>query len=184
MLALQDVLGDDPLLQIKWPNDILHAGAKLAGILLESTQLKSGGFACVIGIGVNCRSHPETGLYPATDLSLIGTLLGHRDDIFLQLSDHFVRWLGIWDAGRNFAAIRVEWLRHAAGVGTRISVLAPQPRDGVFETIDADGRLLLNADGTILAIEAGDVFFPHPSMGALAGIQSLGAAPVSREDRR
>ncbi len=182
--ALRDILGSDPLLCIKWPNDILHAGAKLAGILLESTQLTGGGLACVIGIGVNCCSHPSPALYPATDLAEIGTLLGHREDVLLRLSETFVQWLDIWDQGRNFDAVRAEWLNHAGGIGGRISVAAPSgPREGIFETIDANGRLILNANGNMLTFEAGDVFLRPPPLGALAGIQSVPASAL-REDRR
>jgi len=183
--ALRDCLGDDPRLEIKWPNDILHAGAKLAGILLESTQLKSGGLACVIGIGVNCNSHPEPALYPATDLAHIGTLLSQRDEVLIRLSAAFVTWLRVWDEGRHFAAIRDEWLTHAAGLGTPISVAAPDgARDGIFETIDSNGRLVLNAGGKTLTLEAGDVFFAPPPIGVLAGVRSGLGDTMSREERR
>jgi BirA family biotin operon repressor/biotin-[acetyl-CoA-carboxylase] ligase len=185
MHALRNILGNDPLLCIKWPNDILHAGAKLAGILLESAQSKGGGLACVIGIGVNCSSHPSPELYPATDLAEIGTLLSDREDVLLRLSECFVEWLGIWDEGRNFEAIRAEWLSHAGGIGTRISVAAPAgPREGIFETIDASGRLILNADGQRLVLEAGDVFLNPSPIGALAGVQAVLASAISREDRQ
>ncbi len=182
--ALRGILGDDPALCIKWPNDILHGGAKLAGILLESTQLKGAGLACVIGIGVNCSSHPAPALYAATDLAEIGTLLGHREDVLLRLSECFVHWLDLWDQGRNFDAIRAEWLSHAGGLGMRISVSAPSgPCEGIFETIDANGRLILNVDGRMLTVEAGDVFLAPAPSGALAGVQRA-AAPSYREDRR
>jgi BirA family biotin operon repressor/biotin-[acetyl-CoA-carboxylase] ligase len=183
--ALRDCLGDDPRLQIKWPNDILHSGAKLAGILLESTQLKSGGLACVIGIGVNCSSHPATALYPATHLAEIGTLLSQRDDVLIRLSDAFIKWLRVWDGGRNFAVIRSEWLEHAAGLGAPISVAAPAgPCDGVFETIDSNGRLVIKTDAKTQTLEAGDVFFVPPPIGALAGVRSGIGQTFSREDWR
>jgi len=183
--ALREVLGDDPRLRIKWPNDVLHAGAKLAGILLESTQLKGGGLACVIGIGVNCCSHPVTALYPATDLAEIGTLLHHRDDVFLRLSDAFVQWLQVWDEGRNFAAIRSKWLDHAAGVGTPITVSTAQgPCTGVFETIDATGRIILNVDGQTLTLAAGDVFLNASAAAAVTSIRAAPVEAVSHEDRQ
>ena len=53
-------------LRIKWPNDMLFDGAKLAGLLLESATLADGSLACVIGFGVNCMSHPDGLAYPAT----------------------------------------------------------------------------------------------------------------------
>jgi len=183
--ALRDCLGDDPRLEIKWPNDILHDRAKLAGILLESTQLKGGGLACVIGIGVNCCSHPDGALYPTTDLTQIGTLLSQRDDVLIRLSDAFVTWLRVWDEGRNFAAIRSGWLSHAAGLGAPISVATPAgPRNGVFETIDSNGRLVIKTDAKTQTLEAGDVFFAPPPIGALAAVRSGFDETFSREDRR
>jgi len=162
----------------------LHAGAKLGGILLESAQLSSGHFACIIGIGVNCRSHPQTALYPSTDLSDIGTMLGGPDEVLIRLSNAFVKWLEIWDEARNFAAIRAEWLAHAAGLGRPISVVMPAgKRDGIFKTIDAAGRLLLSTEDQVLKVEAGDVFL-HPShVNVLTSVRDGFGHAVSRGDR-
>src|SRR5262249_12382012 len=57
------------LLGIKWPNDLLLAGAKLGGILIEG---ESGISAVAVGIGVNCASHPTETDFPATDLAPAG----------------------------------------------------------------------------------------------------------------
>src|SRR5262249_51538115 len=54
-------------LALKWPNDLLCGGAKLAGILIEGERT-SGAFAVATGIGVNCDSHPSQTAYPVTDL--------------------------------------------------------------------------------------------------------------------
>jgi len=157
--ALRDVLGEDPKLKIKWPNDILHDGAKLAGMLLESTQLADGTFACVMGIGVNCISHPQTTPYKATDLAEIGTLLTDRDTVFEKLAKHVSLWLGIWAEGQNFDAVRREWLCHAGGLGSRISIAASgHEQTGIFETIDPQGRLVLRTEHETVQIHAGDVF--------------------------
>src|SRR5262249_938821 len=68
--ALVDVAADlKLLLAIKWPNDILLAGAKLAGILIET---ESGLNAVAVGIGVNCAVHPADTDFPATDLAAAG----------------------------------------------------------------------------------------------------------------
>src|SRR5258706_3706096 len=58
-----------PLLAIKWPNDVLLAGAKLAGILIEA---ESGTSAVAVGIGVNCAFHPADTDFPTTDLAAAG----------------------------------------------------------------------------------------------------------------
>ena len=54
-------------LALKWPNDLLCRGAKLAGILIEGERAAEA-LAVAIGIGVNCESHPSQTPYPATDL--------------------------------------------------------------------------------------------------------------------
>ena len=58
--------------ELKWPNDVLADGAKLAGILLESAMLDDGRFALAIGIGVNVVAYPEDVPYPATSLAALG----------------------------------------------------------------------------------------------------------------
>ena len=59
--------------ELKWPNDVLADGAKLAGILLESALLPGSGYALAIGIGVNVVAHPDGLPYPATSLSALGS---------------------------------------------------------------------------------------------------------------
>jgi BirA family transcriptional regulator, biotin operon repressor / biotin---[acetyl-CoA-carboxylase] ligase len=157
--ALREILSEDRRLAIKWPNDILYGGAKLAGILLESASLPDDRLACVAGIGVNCGSHPGDTPYKATDLAVITGEPVAPEHVFEQLSAAMVHWLGIWAGGAGFAAIRAEWLSLAAGLGTRISVARPsQTMEGVFQTIDSQGRLILEEGSRQVAIEAGDVF--------------------------
>jgi BirA family biotin operon repressor/biotin-[acetyl-CoA-carboxylase] ligase len=67
-LALHDAIAEcaaqlGPLLKVKWPNDLLLGGAKLAGILIEGESDPA--FAVAIGIGVNCAVHPDDTTYPA-----------------------------------------------------------------------------------------------------------------------
>ena len=163
--TLRHLLGGDQRIKIKWPNDILFDGAKLAGILLESATISGGRIGCVIGFGVNCLSHP-TGLpYRAINISAVA----HRIDaaaVLIALATELGRQLTIWDRGRGFALIRSSWLAHAAGLGEHIDVAIPQiVRHGCFEGIDPAGRLMLaTADGLIL-VDAGDVFLPGCSLG-------------------
>ena len=72
--------------ELKWPNDVLADGAKLAGILLESAQLDGGRYALAIGIGVNVVAHPEGLPYPATSLAALGADVD-AEALFLALSD-------------------------------------------------------------------------------------------------
>jgi BirA family biotin operon repressor/biotin-[acetyl-CoA-carboxylase] ligase len=166
--SLRRLVSDDPRLRIKWPNDILFDGAKLAGILLESARLADGRLACVIGIGVNCASAPGNLPYRATNLSDIVAMPISPQDVLLALSAELVHWLAVWSEG--FAEIRREWLALAAGLGAPIKVTMPaRVLEGSFRTIDDAGRLLLDGPDGMVAIEAGDVFFMERPKGTLAG---------------
>lgn len=160
--ALRQLLGGDERLKIKWPNDILYDGAKLAGILLESVALP-GGFACVAGIGVNCASHPAATLYPATDLEAAAGRPIAPDVVLEALAPEMAGRLGVWAGGAGFSAIRAAWLSLAAGVGAPIKIARPQGAvEGVFQTVDETGRLILRQSSRDMAIDAGDVFLAAP----------------------
>ncbi len=169
--ALREILGGDRRVTIKWPNDVLHDGAKLCGILLESANLPDGRFACVAGVGVNCRLHPANTPYKATNLSAIAGQPVAPARVFARLSATMTHWLDVWAAGAGFEAIRAEWLSLAAGLGRSISVARHlRTIEGTFQTIDATGRLILEQASGQVAIEAGDVFFsPRPVSSAMAG---------------
>lgn len=145
---------------LKWPNDVLATGAKLAGILLEAETLPGGRRAVVIGFGVNVAAAPHGLPYPATALSR----LGHGVDaatLFEHCSRSFAENLRIWDRGRNFSAIRERWIARAAGIGSDIAVrIGDAPVRGTFETIDEAGRLIIrNHDDTRRTVTAGEVHF-------------------------
>jgi BirA family biotin operon repressor/biotin-[acetyl-CoA-carboxylase] ligase len=133
-------------LRIKWPNDLLLDGAKLAGILLER-----GVDAVVIGFGVNLACEPESLDRPTARLGE-----GVEPRQFLEaLAEAFARWLGRW-RGEGLAPVRDRWLAAAHPVGAALST--PEG-DGLFDGLDASGALRLRrADGTIDIVHAGDVF--------------------------
>jgi len=168
--ALRDILCGDLRVTIKWPNDVLHDGAKLCGILLESANFPDGRFACVAGVGVNCRFHPEDTPYKTTSLSAVARRPVAPARVFARLSATMTHWLDVWAAGAGFLSIRAEWLSLAAGLGAWISVARPsQTIEGTFQTIDATGRLILEQASGQVAIEAGEVFFaPRPGSSATA----------------
>ena len=147
--------------QLKWPNDVLVNGGKIAGILLESADGAGGGAAWVIiGTGVNLTSHPEDTETPATDLATaIGTAPSVSDVLraYLTAIDHHY---GIWLAG-DFAAIRAAWLQRSIGQGQPIRVrTARETLVGRFAALDETGALILDlGDGGRRTITAGDVFF-------------------------
>ncbi|WP_370674384.1 biotin--[acetyl-CoA-carboxylase] ligase [Pleomorphomonas sp. PLEO] len=144
-------------LAIKWPNDILYAGAKLCGILIEATTTREGRVV-VAGIGVNCVHHPDVALYSATDLAEIGYPT-EPEAMFGLLAMAMANRLSEWRRG-DFSDLREAWLGRARGIGEAITVRLPMRElTGIFSGLDGEGRLLLRHDGGLEAISAGDVFF-------------------------
>ena len=156
--AAREALGRPPGLGLKWPNDLVCDGAKLSGMLLEATRLPGGDFVAVIGIGVNCRSHPEGLAYPTTDLETLRPGAGDPAAFFALLSDALARALAVWARGEGFAAIRDLWLSACLGRGGPIRVaLGERVIEGTFDTIDQHGRLVVLTGEGAVAIDAGDV---------------------------
>ena len=142
-------------LAIKWPNDLVLAGKKFAGILLEGESKPA---AMAIGIGVNCASHPEQTDYPATGLRVEGAEVS-PEALFGVLSAKTCARLAQWNGGRRFAAVRADWLARAAALGDEIRVrLTDRDVTGRFEGLDREGGLVLRrSGGAIETIAAGDV---------------------------
>jgi BirA family transcriptional regulator, biotin operon repressor / biotin---[acetyl-CoA-carboxylase] ligase len=144
---------------VKWPNDVLAEGRKLAGILLEGGDAKPNLNWLAIGIGVNLASHPEGTEFPATSLAELGVSVPSPQEALTILAARFAHWYDVWMKD-GFAPLRDEWLTRAKGVGKPIRARLPnETREGLFEGIDASGALLLNEAGCVRAIAAGEVFF-------------------------
>ncbi len=153
---------------LKWPNDVLADGAKLAGILLEAGRAAGGRQAVVVGIGINVVAAPEGLPYPATSIAELG-VSRTAEQVFEVLSDTWVEAFNLWNEGGGVAAVLEQWRGAAAGIGSPVAVTQDgQTVRGVFETIDEAGRLIVRAnDNRRIAITAGDVHF-----GATASAQS------------
>jgi len=145
---------------LKWPNDVLAQGRKLAGILLESTLLDRDRFAVAVGIGVNVVAYPDNLPYPATSLAAMGANCD-AETLFLALSDAWMNYVGLWDNGRGLDRIRRLWLAQAAGLGGEVAVnIGGAVVRGIFETIDEDCRFIIrDVTGAAIPVAAGDVHF-------------------------
>jgi len=149
---------------LKWPNDLLAADAKLAGILAEAA-----GDAVVVGIGLNVSTepaefpNPRPGALPATSLRAAGATALNREDILLAILDGFERWYRAWQqAGGDpdRSGLRPEYTRLSATIGRTVRAELPggQALSGPAVGVDSDGRLLvLLSSGSEVAVAAGDV---------------------------
>lgn len=159
--ALVSVTGRPESFALKWPNDVLLNGGKLAGILLESLGQGGGVSYLAIGIGVNLHNAPngeEGATLPVSLMSETGSAVSPEEFLDI-LAPHFAHWEAQL-VTYGFAPVRAAWMARAARLGEQI--IARTVRDthiGTFEGIDATGALLLRSTLGRVAIPAADVYF-------------------------
>lgn len=165
-IGLDAAAGAGARLALKWPNDVLVDGAKVAGILLEAASAGNGMTSVVVGIGVNVEHAPPGMPYPVTSLAACGAEVT-AEELFARLADAWVEQEALWNGGRGFGLIRDRWLGRAAGLGGPIAIaMGGDVLRGTFETIDDDGRLIVRAsDGSAHAVSAGEVHFGAAATG-------------------
>jgi BirA family biotin operon repressor/biotin-[acetyl-CoA-carboxylase] ligase len=160
-LAVADLVAHfapDAAVAVKWPNDVLACGSKLAGILLEAGSDWKGAWLA-IGIGINLASFPPNTEFPATSLAHLGLVPPPPDLALGVLAARFAHWYDVW-MNEGFELLRAAWLAKAVQLGAPIRARMPhETQEGIFEGIDATGSLLLNQEGRVLVIAAGEVFF-------------------------
>ena len=153
---------DRSALSLKWPNDVLLNGGKVAGILLETAG--SGPYVDWLAVvfGVNLVAVPE-GVRDAAfpPVSLVGEGGQETDPtkfLIRLAADYATQEAKLWEF--DFPMIRDDWLRRAARLGEVITARTGREEiTGTFETIDADGNLVLVTSEGPRAIPAADVFF-------------------------
>ena len=154
--AVETVAGVRP--QIKWPNDIVLKGRKLAGVLIETEQKAGRLVFAVIGIGLNVRHEAEdfspevrdlaTSLYMATGRAY------RRADVLIALLEAFKKRLS-----QPFRKAREAWASSSLTLGQRVTLTTARGKKfGQAVGLDESGALLVrNASGQVEAITAGDM---------------------------
>jgi BirA family biotin operon repressor/biotin-[acetyl-CoA-carboxylase] ligase len=157
---------------LKWPNDLLTADAKLAGILAEAS-----GDAVVVGIGLNVSTEPAElshllapalpgalpGALPATSLRAAGATVLDRASLLLAILGELEHWYRAWQRARgdpDRSALRAEYTSLSATIGRTVRAELPggQALSGPAAGVDSDGRLLVRvSSGSEVAVSAGDV---------------------------
>jgi BirA family biotin operon repressor/biotin-[acetyl-CoA-carboxylase] ligase len=150
------------IVALKWPNDVWLAGRKAGGMIAEAVTDAHQRLACVLlGIGLNLNLAPEhippelrdraTSVMAATGRPCDRVELA--GELFSRLESRYMETLS-----GGFAAVRPVWERYSALTGRRVTVVDGSSRiDGTVCGIDPDGALLLEAEGGIVRVLAGDV---------------------------
>jgi len=147
---------------VKWPNDVLIAGRKIAGVLSEMRAESDRVHYVILGVGVNLNMRreqfPDDLRYPATSLLLErgeGVSRSAFVRCFLERFEYYYQMF----LAEGFDAIRPTWDAHCAMLGERVRVeQEPQALTGLAIGLDADGSLLVrDDDGRLHNIYAGDV---------------------------
>ena len=149
--AVDAALGDARA-QLKWPNDVLVDGAKVAGILVELAQEG----AAVVGVGVNVVHHPESVPYPATSLQACGGAV-ETEAVLAALLTALELRLTLW-LTEGFALLRGAWLARGPAYGEMIRLRRGEAiSEGCYLGLDTDGALLIRTDAGPQRVVAGEV---------------------------
>lgn len=160
-LAVEETTGLAP--RIKWPNDVLLAGRKLSGMIVEAELAGSEPRYALLGIGVNVNYEID----PASEIAGIATSLKQelggdvsRETVLAALLNHFEALYEEPDV----ASVHAAWKTRLETLGRAVQVtFRGETVEGQAEDVDSDGNLvLLRADGTHLTFEAGEVSLRAP----------------------
>lgn len=148
--AVDVAMPGQPLL-LKWPNDLLLGGKKVAGILLERSSDR-----VAIGFGLNLASAPELEEREAATLAV-----DMAPEVFAPLlAGSFARLLNLWRTNESFALVRAwEHRAHRLGAKLTVHVSKVEILTGRFGGLAPDGALrLLQENGSVEVIHAADIF--------------------------
>jgi BirA family transcriptional regulator, biotin operon repressor / biotin---[acetyl-CoA-carboxylase] ligase len=141
--------------RLKWPNDVLVADKKIAGILLESRTAGGADVVTIIGIGINLgqREFPSDLAASATSVALETGQAPSREAVLAALLEEFDAWRARLE-GEGFGPVREAWRRLSDTIGRRVTV---DTVTGVATDLDTDGALLIDVGGSVKRVLAGAV---------------------------
>ena len=153
-LAVADIVPAGRPVRVKWPNDVLVEGGKVAGILLESA-IGQGGIVdhVVAGIGVNVGFAPQLPEMRYAGAALGGTVETALERLTAALAARLAEW-----RRAGFATVRAAWLAMAGPIGIEIDVkLGEELVRGRFSGLDHEGALLLETASGPRRIVSGEL---------------------------
>ena len=153
-----DIIGRGDI-RLKWPNDVLVNGRKIAGILLESVKVENN-YYLIIGIGINITYHPDNIDQPTTCLVSENLPPIEPQALLEKLIENFEKYYQIWH-NNGFSFIRKKWLEHAYKLHENISVKYQNDIvTGLFKDIDSTGRIILQLPSKkIISFSTAELFF-------------------------
>ena len=153
----------DLIVSLKWPNDVLTSdGRKVGGILSERVAAPGGPYA-VIGIGLNVTTRPaELAVPTATSLAIAGADAPDRSTVLKAVLRSLAAQFNAWQGSQGDAAksgLADEYRASLDTLGRHIQVLLPEGRtlDGEALDVDGEGRLVVQTEGGLVQVAAGDV---------------------------
>ncbi len=163
-LAAAEALAPMVAVQLKWPNDLLFDGRKLAGVLCELALDGSGGRTLVAGIGINLTlsadaraaiGQPVAALDEAVSLA---TLAAQREQLIGRVAAAVIATVTEFDR-RGFAPLRARFLSRFAMLGREVELLEGGRRValGVAVDIDEAGRIMLLTDAGTRSFSGGEL---------------------------
>ncbi|MGH8615702.1 MAG: biotin--[acetyl-CoA-carboxylase] ligase [Gammaproteobacteria bacterium] len=146
---------------VKWPNDILCGGAKVAGILIEVRGELGSSYHAVIGVGLNVQGSARLAAcvdQPWTDLRRAALATHSRNVVAIALISALFQALPKYEA-EGFASFRDEWREYDLFRNKVVYLLLPTGDVvmGYARDVDADGALLLSVDGYLQRYHCGEV---------------------------
>jgi BirA family biotin operon repressor/biotin-[acetyl-CoA-carboxylase] ligase len=148
-------------LALKWPNDLLRYGRKIAGILVEISDALNGTVGAVIGIGLNVvleEALSDQLPNPATDLRDAGGKAPERDTVLAAILETLIAHLQKFSEA-GFAPFESEWMARCAHRERTIRLTLPNRRIEIGECagLSKEGALLLRQNGVVTRFHAGDI---------------------------
>ena len=156
--GILELTGVEP--QIKWPNDLVLNGRKISGILTELI-LKDGGYAVIIGTGINVNTEafPEEIKDIASSIKLETGKEISREALIASILKHFENYYEIYTQTEDFSALKELYEQRLVNKERDVQVLDPkEPYVGVAKGINEKGNLVVECiDGTIKCVDSGEV---------------------------
>jgi BirA family transcriptional regulator, biotin operon repressor / biotin---[acetyl-CoA-carboxylase] ligase len=148
---------------LKWPNDVMAGGGKLAGILAEVASPRP---VIVVGLGLNVTLTAEEAPDPfATSLLMLGSSVIDRNVLLRAILRALADRIGSWRAAKGADdTLAADYRRHSLTLDTRVRASLPGDRtiEGVADAVDELGRLRIDTGEQVVTVSAGDITHLRP----------------------